>query len=193
MIAALFIIPSVVIAQGLSVEDHTRTEEIAEKADGVYGYGGSSDEKTYDDSFSADAAIMANSKDWYVGGELFVYSYLNIGLGIQCMYRFDAQTVFEQRDEYRYRQYRETRWVVGFHLHRDFMFTDFGVYVQGGWGVTTGEYQGSADDPDSASGWRLGGGGVFRRGVLRARLGYQYTVIPNFPDNFLVMSFGVLF
>jgi hypothetical protein len=183
VIAGAILISPLLFAQGAG----------ADTADGVYGYGGATDGKKYDDSYSVDASIMANSKDWYVGGELCVYSLFNIGVGFQCLYRFDERPVFVQRDENIYRQYQETRWITGFHLNKDFMFGAMGVYVQAGWTITTGDYQGSADDPDSSSGRRWSVGWVYRGGFIRARLGYQYTRIPNFPDNFLIMSFGAIF
>jgi hypothetical protein len=138
-----------------------------------------------------DITMMANSKDWYLGANaLYSFGSIEAQLGLMFMFRPLKKSMFEKVDTYTYRQYQSRVFLFGLFAEKYFLvYGGHGIFARAGYGFTSAFYYGG-ENPPSERTPILSGGYVYRNQVLDIHAGYQYTQIPQNPDNYIFLSAG---
>jgi hypothetical protein len=141
-----------------------------------------------------DITMMANSKDWYLGANLaYTLNSIESQLGLMFMLRPMKKSMFERIDTYTYRQYQSRVFLFGLFAEKYFLvYGGHGLFARAGYGITYINYYGG-ENPPSERTPILSGGYVYRNQRLDIHVGYQYTQIPQNPDNYIFLSTGIRF
>jgi len=141
-----------------------------------------------------DITMMANSKDWYLGANaLYSFGSIEAQLGLMFMFRPLKKSAFEKIGAYTYRQYQSRVFIFGLVAEKYFLvYGGHGFFARAGYGFAITNYYGG-ENPPSERTPILSGGYIYRGPYLDIHMGYQYTQIPQNPDNFIILSAGLRF